>query len=155
MLVDFDTIYDGSRVWVYAAEQELTENQKKYILKVISIHLQSWNAHKVQLQAAVKIYNSHFVVVALDESKNKASGCSIDSLQNKVQEIEQELSISLMNRLNIFCSIDNVIKCIPVNNLSNNISMDTLFYDLTIDKKHELSNWLKPIKDGWCYTFLT
>jgi arginine decarboxylase-like protein len=153
MLVDFDTISDGSRVWIYAAEQELTNYQKQYILNRISLHLQSWNAHKVPLQAGIKIYENHFIIVALDESKNKASGCSIDSLQNKVKEIEQELSISLMNRLNVFCSINNIIKCMPATKLVNNVTQDTLFYDLTIENKYELSNWLKPIKEGWCYSF--
>ncbi len=154
MLVDFNTIADQSRIWIYAAEYKLTNDQENYILDHISIHLQNWEAHKVPLTAGVTILENHFIIIALDESKNGASGCSIDTLQNKIQEIEKELSVSLLNRLNIFCKIDDTIKSIPTTKLAENANKETLFYDLTIQKKSELTNWLKSIKEGWCSSFL-
>ena len=154
MLVDFNTIADQSRIWIYAAEHKLTNDQENYILYHISVHIQNWEAHKVPLTAGVTILENHFIIIALDESKNGASGCSIDTLQNKIQEIEKELSVSLLNRLNIFCKIDDTIKCIPTTKLAGNANQETLFYDLTIQKKSELANWLKSIKEGWCSSFL-
>jgi hypothetical protein len=154
MLVDFDILPAESRIWIYAAEQKLTNDQENYILNHISDHLQNWEAHKVFLTSGVTILENRFIVVALDENENGASGCSIDTLQNKIQEIEKELLISLMNRLNVFCIIEDVITCIPAIKLATNINQDTLFYDLSIQKKIELSNWLKPIKEGWCNRFL-
>ena len=154
MLVDFNLTDDQSRIWIYAAEQKLTNDQENYILDHISVHLQNWEAHKVPLTAGVTILENHFIIIALDETKNGASGCSIDTLQNKIQEIEKELSVSLLNRLNIFCKIDDTIKCIPTTKLAENANKETLFYDLTIQKKSELANWLKSIKEGWCSSFL-
>ena len=135
---------------IYAAEHKLTNDQENYILNHISDYLHNWEAHKVPLTAGVKILENHFVVVALDDSKYGASGCSIDTLQNKIQNLEKELSISLLNRLNIFCRIEDTIKCIPTTKLAEHANKETLFYDLTIQKKSELSNWLKPIEQGWC-----
>ena len=60
---------------------------------------------KYPLTAGVTILENHFIVVALDEGKNGASGCSIDTLQKTIQELEKDLSIALMNRLNVFCKI--------------------------------------------------
>ena len=154
MLVDFNTTDEQSRIWIYAAEQKLTNKQENYILESISDHLNNWEAHKMPLTAGVTILESHFIVVVLDDSKNGASGCSIDTLQNRIQEIEKELSVSLLNRLNIFCKIDDTIKCIPTTKLAGNANQETLFYDLTIQKKSELANWLKSIKEGWCSSFL-
>jgi len=150
MLVDFNITADQSRIWIYAAEQKLTNKQENYILKSISDHLQNWEAHKVPLTAGVTILENHFIIIALDETKNGASGCSIDTLQNKIQNLEKELSISLLNRLNIFCRIGDTIKCIPTTKLAEHVNKETLFYDLTTQKKSELSNWLKPIEEGWC-----
>jgi hypothetical protein len=154
MLVDFNTTDDQSRIWIYAAEQKLTNEQENHILKDISDHLQNWEAHKVPLTAGVTILEHHFIIIALDETKNGASGCSIDTLQNKIQNLEKELSISLLNRLNIFCRIEETIKCIPTTKLADNANKETLFYDLTIQKKSELSTWLKPIEEGWCATII-
>ena len=96
MLVDFNTISDQSRIWIYASEKKLTNDQTDYILKSISTHLQNWEAHKTPLTAGVTILESHFIIIALDEIKNEASGCSIDTLQKNIQEIEKELSISFL-----------------------------------------------------------
>lgn len=154
MLVNFDILIDESRVWIYASEQELTNDNEDYILNHISNHLKNWVAHQSPLKAGVKILENRFIVIALDENMNIASGCSIDALQQKLQQIEKDLSISLMNRLNLFCIIGGMIECMPINRLVKEVSRETLFYDLTIQRKSELSNWLKPIKDGWCIRLL-
>ena len=154
MLVNFNTIPEESRIWIYAADQKLTNEQESYILQSISDHLKNWEAHKVPLTAGVTILENHFIVIALDETKNGASGCSIDTLQNKIQNLEKDLSISLLNRLNVFCRIDNEIECIPTLKLADNANQDTLFYDLTIQKKSELDSCLKPISEGWCDSYL-
>ena len=119
MLVAFNTISDESRIWIYASEKEFTNNQKDYILNFMSLHLKKWKAHNIPLTSAVTILEDHFIIIALDESKNLATGCSIDTLQKKIQELESNLSISLMNRLNIFCKIDldDKIICISTNKL--------------------------------------
>ena len=154
MLVDFNTTSDQSRIWIYAAEQKLTQDQENHILKSISDHLQNWEAHKVPLAAGVTILENHFIIIALNETKNGASGCSIDTLQNKIQNLEKELSISLMNRLNIFCRIDDEIQCVPSFKLGGIATNSTLFYDLTIQNKSELHSYLKPISEGWCREYI-
>jgi len=154
MLVDFNTIADNSRIWIYAAEKKLTSDKKTYIINYISDHLQNWNAHKVPLIAGVTILENYFIVIALDESENRASGCSIDLLQNMIQDLEKELSVSLLNRLNVFCRIDDKILCVPSFKLGCIAKDNTLFYDLTIQNKSDLHSYLKPISEGWCKNLL-
>jgi len=154
MLADFHTLPDSSRIWLYASEKALTTDQQNHILTYIAEHLKGWNAHKVPLTAGVTILENHFIVIALDENKNGASGCSIDTLQKTIQELEKDLSIALMNRLNVFCKIGKIIKVIPSFKLGVIANEDTLFYDLTIQRKEELSNYLKPIKEGWAKSYL-
>ena len=135
MLVNFNTTSDQSRIWIYAAEHKLTNDQENHILNHISNHLQNWEAHKAPLTAGVTILENRFIVVALDDSQYGASGCSIDTLQKLIQNLEKELSISLLNRLNVFCKIEDEILCIPSFKLEGIAKANTLFYDLTIQKK--------------------
>jgi|TARA_B100001093_G_scaffold464884_1_gene482142 hypothetical protein len=150
MLVEFDNISDTSRTWIYSSPISLNNENQDFISKLLSNHLDSWQAHQVSLKAAYTILENHFIVIALDENIAGASGCSIDNLQHKIQEIENYLAVSLTNRLNIFCIIDDKIKCIPSSELSKFANKETLFYDLTIQKKSDLNSYLKPIKEGWC-----
>ena len=150
MLVDFNTLPEEARIWIYASENALTEDQQSHILTYIAEHLKGWNAHKVPLTAGVTVLENHFIVIALDESKNKASGCSIDTLQNTIQKIEKELSIPFMNRLNVFCEIKGGLVCVPSFKLGSIANYETPFYDLTILKKSEIATYLKPVGEGWC-----
>jgi hypothetical protein len=150
MLADFHGLPEESRIWLYACEKALTQSQQDYILNIISEELKGWNAHQQPLTAGVTILENHFIVVSLDENKNGASGCSIDTLQNTIQKIEKELTFSLMNRLNVFCKIEDEIMCIPSFKLGSVADKDTLFYDLTILTKIDLNTYLKPIREGWC-----
>ena len=150
MLADFHGLPEESRIWLYASEKALTQSQQDYILNIISEELKGWNAHQQPLTAGVSILENHFIVVGLDENKNRASGCSIDTLQNTIQKIEKELTLSLMNRLNVFCKIEDEILCIPSFKLGSVSDKDTLFYDLTILTKSDLNTYLKPISEGWC-----
>ena len=154
MLVDFHNLPEESRIWLYASENALTKDQQSYILNLVSENLKVWNAHKQPLTAGVTILKNHFIVIALDESKNGASGCSIDTIQNTIQKIEKELSIPLMNRLNVFCEIEGEIVCIPSFKLASIAKANTLFYDLTIQNKSDLHSYLKPIEEGWSARFL-
>ena len=150
MLAEFHNLPEESRIWLYAAENALSKDKQNYILNVISEDLEGWNAHQQPLTAGVTILENHFIVIALDESKNGASGCSIDTLQKTIQKIEKELSIRLMNRLNVFCEIEGKIVCVPSFKLENIAKADTPFYDLTILTKSDLNTYLKPISEGWC-----
>jgi len=150
MLANFHTLPEESRIWLYAAADALSKDQKNYILNVISEDLKVWNAHERPLTAGVTILENHFIVIALDESKNKASGCSIDTLQNTIQKIEKELSIPFMNRLNVFCEIKSGLVCVPSFKLGSIANYETPFYDLTILKKSEIATYLKPVGEGWC-----
>lgn len=154
MLVDFHTISEESRLWIYASESKLTDYQKDLIIKRISEYLTTWDYHNNPLTAAITIKEDHFIIIALDDSEFGVGGCSIDSLQRIIPELERNLNISLLNRLNVFCRIDDAVKCIESSLLSEHAHQETLFYDLTIQKKNELSNWLKPIKEGWCSSII-
>ena len=150
MLVEFSKISDESKVWIYSSEKKLNMNQIEYIENKISNHLVNWQSHKKDIEAAVNIVENRFVIIAVDETKVSASGCSIDSLYRLIQDIELQLSISLLNRLNVYCVINDKIVCLPFSSLKDKVDASTLFYDLTINNKFQLSNFLKPIKNGWC-----
>ncbi|MBC8266087.1 MAG: hypothetical protein H8E84_03885 [Flavobacteriales bacterium] len=154
MLTDFNNLPDSSRIWVYASDAALSEEQQRVISTKIGEYLKTWEYHKNPLTAAVTILENHFIIIALDDSEYGVGGCSIDSLQRIILDLEKELSLSFLNRLNVFCKIDNEIQCIPSFKLGTIAKADTLFYDLTILTKSDLNTYLKPISKGWCVHLL-
>ena len=154
MLVDFNEISNDSRIWIYSSDKKLSPDQEKYISSKVSNHINNWQAHNNPLKASVAIFENYFIIVALDESFTKASGCSIDTLQNLVQQLEVDLKLSLLNRMNIYIKDKDEIRCIPLSDLKNYANSNTLFYDLTVNYKKDLITYLKPIKNSWCNSYI-
>ena len=154
MIVNFNSLSDDSRIWVYGSETILTETHEKIISQDLSHFLENWEYHQNKLKASFRFFKNRFIIVALDDAEFEVGGCSMDRLQRLIQEFELKLGLSLLSRLNIFCMIGDSVECYTSSELHKYASDDTLFYDLTIQKKKDLSKWLKPIKDGWCTIFI-
>lgn len=156
MFIDFKNISDNSRLWIYGSAKVLTSDIQFSISKKITSFLNSWAHHGKSLTCSFTILYDRFIVIALDEDINQTGGCSMDGLQKLILKIDDDFSLDLYNRLNVFINTENKITCINSNMLNTNcdITEDSLFFDLNISKKKELSNWLIPIKKGWCKRFL-
>jgi len=154
MFVPFDILNDSSRLWLYGSETELTKQQTAHISEKLTAFLESWEYHQQKLTASFKISENRFIIIALDDREYGVGGCSMDGLQRLIQTFENDLSISLMNRLNVFCKIGEEIQCIPSFKLKSVANSETLFYDLTIQRKTDLHTFLKSISEGWCSRFV-
>ena len=154
MKINFSEIDDNSRVWVFGSKNILDSTDKIKISSSVDDFLFSWNAHGNDLISSYTIELSRFLIIALDESKFPASGCSIDALFRLVQGFERELNTDFFNRMNIFIYNDKSIQCVNVLEIKKYVQKELLFYDLTIDKKYQLETYLKPISQGWCNKYL-
>lgn len=105
------TLPGHSRVWIYQSSRFLQPEEIKHIEKKAEEFLASWNSHGMDLLAEIKVMDNLFVVLAADEMKAKASGCSIDKSVRLIKSLEEELNISLTGRTTIaYIDTNNTIQ---------------------------------------------
>lgn len=154
MLVEYNKINENSRIWIFTSDRKITQTQGEKINNLLSNFLANWQSHKSPLFAGYNIFKSFFLVIALDENQNPASGCSIDLLYKEILKIETSLNISFTNRLKICIDDNDIIKSVSLNELKKHADLESLFYDTTINIKKDLKELLKPINQGWCKNYL-
>lgn len=88
-----------SRVWLFLADRKLTSVQLTHVMEKLDLFLKSWSAHGNELSCDGTILFSQYLILAVDEQVEHASGCSIDSATNFVKSIGKELGIDFFNRL--------------------------------------------------------
>ena len=154
MLIEYNKINEDSRLWIFTSDRKIKENQEKILNNLLSNFLANWQSHKSPLFAGYNIFKSFFLVIALDENQNPASGCSIDLLYKEILKIETSLNISFTNRLKICIDDNDIIKSVLLNELKKHADLESLFYDTTINIKKDLKELLKPINQGWCKNYL-
>lgn len=95
-LVDFDTLPDDARVWVFGSDCLLNDAQRVTLLSTVDDYLGQWKAHGAPLTCARDWRHHRFLTIAVDQRSAGASGCSIDGLFRAVQGIESKLGASLV-----------------------------------------------------------
>lgn len=146
---------DHSRIWIYQAERELTANEVDFITQNGQKFTATWAAHGNALLAELLVIDNHFIILALDEEMEMASGCSIDKAMKFILDLQHTLSINLTNRLISAFPIENKIALMDMAAVraalkTGQLNGDSLVYDPTISTVKELkSSWLKPIYQTW------
>ena len=155
MILNFDEINDDSRIWIFQSNRKFSKEEFNFLDQEIRLFLNSWTAHGSQLNASFKFKYEMFIIIALDENKSNATGCSIDQLMNFIKQIENEFSIRLLDRLDISYVIDDDIKVDRLDDFKNKIltkkiNKNTIVFNNLIELKSDLAyNWEIPISSSW------
>ena len=101
MLVDFNTLPDESKVWIYQANRSFTDSEISEIESQLKLFIENWTAHGSDLLAGFNIVYKRFIVIALNQNLNRASGCSIDASVHFIQQLEKDYQVDLMDKMNV------------------------------------------------------
>ena len=160
MIVPFNSLPNESRVWIYQANRELTESEIQEISKKAETFIADWTRHGEDLKASYEIKYNQFLVLAVDESFNDVSGCSIDSSVRFIKSTEQQFGIDLMNKLNIAFKIGENINTVSLSAFQQyikeeKIDGDTIVFNNMVQSKADYeSNWEVPAKQSWHQRFI-
>lgn len=155
MLVTINELPDSARVWIYQSDKNINANQKSIIEEQSFAFCSQWVAHGANLKSASQLVNDRFLVLAIDEGLNSASGCSIDSSLHFVSELGDQLDLNFLDRTQVTFLVDNSLISIGLNNLSDeiergNIKSSTITFNLQAKNMKEYrENWMIPAADTW------
>lgn len=94
--VTFDALPPHARVWVFASDRPLEGEESDLLLREVDAYLGEWKAHGAPLRSAREWRDQRFLAIGVDPSAEQASGCSIDALFRRLQDVERRLGTSLV-----------------------------------------------------------
>lgn len=159
MYVPFDEIDFNARLWIYQANRTLTDQEVSLITETLKAALDGWQAHGHTLLSSGKVFYNRFVVLAVDESHELPSGCSIDRSVHWLQEIGQRLDVDFFDRSVAYLDPEGVIRTLPVAAVKQAIADEkvtsgTLIFDnLVATKAQWMKRWKVPASQSWMKRF--
>ena len=160
MIVDFKTMPDDSRIWIYQSNRDFNESEIGVIKDKTISFLDNWQAHGKDLECSYSIIDKRFIILAVNESANPIGGCSIDFSLQLIKDISNTIGIDLLNRLVVNYKLDNRIESLSLSDLKNKIkdgdfSPETIIFNTAINSKSELlNNFEIDIKSSWLSKFI-
>ena len=161
MYVNFEDLDDAARVWVYQSSREFSESEVKEISAKIEDFINNWRRHGDELKASFTIKYNQFIVLAVDESFNQVSGCSIDASVNLIKQIEKEFTADLTNKLNISFKDHSNINIVSMADFQKYAKQDKItantivFNNMVTTKGDFINSWEITANKSWHQRFLT
>ena len=155
MLVAFKDLPETARVWIYQSDKDFETTQMDFLQKQAVAFCEQWSAHSTPLKSAFKILHNKFLVLAVDEGFNTASGCSIDASTRFVKDVANQLGINFFDRTQVAFLIDDNVYTTGLHSIkeeiaSGKIEPETLTFNLQAQNVAEFeSSWLVPAQESW------
>ena len=160
MLVDFNTLPEESRVWIYQSNRSFSDEEIAEIKEKLDVFISNWTAHGSNLQSGYTIEYKRFIVIALNQSLNTATGCSIDASVHFIQQLEKDYSVDLMDKMNVSYKQGEFIAhktLLDFKKMAKDkaVSKNTIVFNNLVTNIAEFKeNWEVPASESWHSRFL-
>jgi hypothetical protein len=154
MLIPFHKMPDYARVWVYQADKNLSDSEVQTIQQVLENQINNWAAHGASLAGSVQVLHNRFVIVAVDEMQNQASGCSIDASTRWLKDLGAEMNLDFFDRSVAFLQ-NGELQTVEIGKIKSLVSEeiltpDTLIFNNLVPNIQEFNkNWQVKASDCW------
>ncbi|MBK6639917.1 MAG: hypothetical protein IPI23_21040 [Bacteroidetes bacterium] len=160
MYAPFETMPANSKVWIYQANRPFAEQEKSALENSLRNFVTGWTAHQADLKASFSIIDNYFIAIAVDESVNDASGCSVDKKVHFIKQLGNDLNIDFFDRMKVVVISDSGLQPVHVHKLNAEIEKGTihsksLFYNTLVSNLNEFkAGWKVELQNSWPVQFI-
>lgn len=101
MYVPFDTLPEDSRIWIYQSNRKFSDEEIAEIEKELQTFVENWAAHGSGLEASYQLKYNRFIILAINQETQAATGCSIDASVHFIQQVEKKYDVDLLDKMNV------------------------------------------------------
>ena len=101
MYVPFDTLPEDAKIWIYQSNRKFSDEELAEIENDLQSFIENWAAHGTSLEASYLLKYNRFIILAVNQEVQQATGCSIDSSVAFIQGLEQKYNVDLLDKMNV------------------------------------------------------
>jgi hypothetical protein len=88
MYVPFENLPEESKIWVYQSNRKFSDTEFSEIESALQAFLEN-GQHGTSLVSSYQLKYNRFIILAVDQDVQSATGCSIDASVEFIQSLEQ------------------------------------------------------------------
>lgn len=162
MNLPLNDLPDHSRIWIYQAPRPLTTEEREVIAAELENFTSDWQAHGKDLFSGYGVFHRRFIVLAVDENIQEATGCSVDESVKLIRKIQDEINLDLMDRMQItFRSENDLVVSVPMPEFKQmaeegELDENTIVFNNLVTNLGEFrAKWEIAAKDSWHARFFS
>ena len=155
MYIPFDELPEESRIWIYQSGRKFSDEEFAAIETSLRAFVDSWNAHGKSLEASYELKYNRFIILAVNQEVQPATGCSIDSSVEFIQQLEKKYEVDLLDKMNVTFKLGEHIAHKPLTEFKKMakekaVSENTVVFNNLVNNIAEYrESWEVPAQDSW------
>jgi hypothetical protein len=152
-------ISNDASLWIFPITHQITADEQLSLETKLAEFIANWQSHKIPVKGWSKVIEGRFIAIAGETPEGNISGCSIDLVFKSINQITNSLEIKLGTADQIFyrdpTDSSKIINCsrseFASKKTNNELSEDTVVFDLTIQRLQELNSnkFELLLKESW------
>ncbi|WP_272151632.1 ABC transporter ATPase [Tenacibaculum aiptasiae] len=158
MLVDFNTLSEEAKVWIYPSSRKFYPQEIEGLKERLKTFSEEWKSEE-DFKVSFELRYNRFIIFSVEDNM-QLSNAEIDKQVAFVLQLQQEYDIELLDKMNVcfkqgeytqYKELKDFKKLIK----NKSVTGKTIVFDNLVQTKHELDNyWEVPITESWYSRFL-
>lgn len=159
MLVDFSTLSEEAKVWIYPSSRKFYPQEIEGLTEKLKTFSEQWKSDDEDFKVSFELKYNRFIIFSV-ENNTSLSNTEIDKQVGFVLQLQQEYDVELLDKMNVcfkqgeytqYKELKDFKKLIK----NKAVTGKTIVFDNLVQTKHELENyWEVPITESWYSRFL-
>lgn len=155
MYVPFEELPEESKIWIYQSNRKFSDEEFAEIEAATKTFIEGWAAHGTGLEASFQLKYNRFIILAVNQDAQAATGCSVDESVRFIQGLEQKFSVDLLDKMNVTYKLGAHIAHKPLSEFKKMakdkaVSENTIVFNNLVNTVGEWNEfWEVPANESW------
>ena len=160
MFVDYSTITEEAKVWVYPSSRKFYPNEIEGIESKVKDFLESWKSDDENFKASYQFLYNSFIVLFADDENSTLTNSDIDASVSFILGLQQEYEVELLDKMNACFKQGEYVQYKDLKDfkklLKNKaVTAKSIIFDNLITTKVDFdNNWEIPLEESWYNRYL-
>lgn len=160
MFVEYESISEDTKVWVYPSSRKFYETEIEEIEKKIKFFLENWKSEDENFKASYQFLYKRFLIFFADDELSSISNLDIDAIVTFILELQSDYEVTLLDKMNVCFKQGEFVQYKDLKEfktlLKNKaVTEKTIVFDNLITNKFDFENyWEISMEESWYNRFL-
>ncbi len=160
MFVDYKSISNDAKVWVYPSSRKFYPNEIEEIEQKIKKFVENWKLDDENFKVSYQFLYNRFIILVADDTETNLTNADIDASVSFILQLQETYKVELLDKMNACFKQGEYVQYKELKDfkklLKNKaVTAKTIIFDNLINNKEDLENyWELAIEDSWYNRYL-
>jgi hypothetical protein len=155
MYIPFEDLPVESKIWIYQSNRKFSDEEFAEVEENLKGFIDTWSAHGISLEASYLLKYNRFIILAVNQDVQNATGCSIDASVQFIQDLEKKYNVDLLDKMNVTFKLGDHVAhktLIDFKKMAKDkaVTENTIVFNNLVNTIEEWNdNWEVPAGESW------